>query len=105
MQHARESGGAHGSETLTLCCDRFSRVRSTALGVIFCSLEDETGTANLIIRPTIYSRFRKEATGAVALITEGRVERQGEVAHLQTARIEDVSHALDQLRSVSRDFH
>ena len=78
---------------------------STALGVIFCTLEDETGTANLIIRPTIYSRFRKEATAAVALITEGRVERQGEVAHLQTARIEDVSHALDQLRSVSRDFH
>ena len=78
---------------------------STALGVIFCTLEDETGTANLIIRPTIYDRFRKEATGAIALITEGRVERQGEVAHLQTARIEDLSHALDQLRSVSRDFH
>ncbi len=77
---------------------------STAAGIVFCTLEDETGVANLIIRPSIYERFRRTARGAVALLAEGRVERQGEVVHLQTARLEDLSKSLTELGSVSRDF-
>ncbi len=78
---------------------------STAKGIVFCTLEDETGTANLIIRPDVYKKYRPAARGAVALIAEGRVERQGDVIHLQATRLQDMSKALKDLRSVSRDFH
>jgi error-prone DNA polymerase len=78
---------------------------STALGIVFCTLEDETGTANLVIRPPIYQKYRVAARSAIALIVSGRVERQGDVVHLQTTHIQDMSKALKDLRSVSRDFH
>jgi error-prone DNA polymerase len=78
---------------------------STAKGIVFCTLEDETGTANLIIRPAVYQKYRLAARGAVALIAKGRVERQGDVVHLQTTHLQDMSKTLDDLRSVSRDFH
>ena len=78
---------------------------STALGIVFCTLEDETGTANLVIRPNIYEKYRAAAYGASALITEGRVERRGKVVHLNVTRIMDMSARLKDLRSRSRDFH
>jgi error-prone DNA polymerase len=77
----------------------------TAKGIVFATMEDETGTANLIIRPNIYEKYRPAARGAVALLAEGRVECQGEVVHLQVSRVTDLSKSLAQLRSVSRDFH
>jgi error-prone DNA polymerase len=77
---------------------------STALGIIFCTLEDETGVANLVIRPPIYQKYRCAARGAVALIAEGRIERQNEVVHLQCTRLQDLSTALPDLASTSRDF-
>ena len=78
---------------------------STAKGIVFCTLEDETGTANLIIRPNIYEKNRRAARGAVALVAQGRVERQGEVVHLQVTRLADLSTSLAELGSVSRNFH
>jgi error-prone DNA polymerase len=77
----------------------------TAKGIVFCTIEDETGTANLIIRPAVYRKYRQVAHGAVALVAEGRVERQGEVVHLQVTRVEDLAAYRVNLRSVSRDFH
>jgi error-prone DNA polymerase len=77
---------------------------STAKGIVFCTLEDETGTTNLIIRPAIFERYRQVAAGAAALLVEGHIERQGEVVHVQAGRIHDLSRALSDLRSVSRDF-
>jgi error-prone DNA polymerase len=78
---------------------------STAKGILFYTLEDETGIANLIVRPGVYARYRRAARGAVALLAEGRVERQGEVIHVQTVRLSDLSEHLDRLPSCSRDFH
>ncbi len=77
---------------------------STAKGIVFCTLEDETGTTNLIIRPAIFERYRQVAAGATALLVEGHIQRQGEVVHVQACRIHDLSRALSDLRSVSRDF-
>ncbi len=76
----------------------------TAKGIIFVTLEDETDVTNLVIRPAVYERFRRAAEG-FAWIAEGRVERAGDVVHVQTARITDLSDALDRLRVLSRDFH
>ena len=77
----------------------------TASGTLFYTLEDETGMANLIVRPQVYERCRRAARGAVAVLAEGRVERQGEVIHVQTERITDLSKYAARLQVRSRDFH
>ncbi len=77
---------------------------STAMGIVFCTLEDESGVANLVIRPKVYDRYRAAARAAVALIAEGRIERTNDVVHLQVATLTDMSRALASLSNVSRDF-
>jgi error-prone DNA polymerase len=76
----------------------------TAKGIVFCTMEDETGPANLIIRPNIYEKYRSTAYGAAALIAEGRIEREGKVVHLQVYRLQNLSTALAKLPHMSRDF-
>jgi error-prone DNA polymerase len=78
---------------------------STAKGIVFCTIEDETGTANLIIRPDIYGKYRTVAGGAAAIIASGHVERQGDVVHLLVEHLDDAAGGLCELRSQSRDFH
>jgi error-prone DNA polymerase len=77
---------------------------STASGIVFATIEDETAAANLILRPRIYDRFRPVAQ-RVAWIVEGRVERAGSVVHVQVGRLCDLSDRLQTLRVSSRDFH
>jgi error-prone DNA polymerase len=78
---------------------------STASGIVFATIEDETGVANLIIRPHIYDRYRKAARHAVVLIARGFVERQGEVVHIMVRSLEDAGDLLQGLDAASRDFH
>jgi len=78
---------------------------STASGVVFITLEDESGVANLIIRSAVYERDRRAARSAIALVAEGKIERQGLVIHVQAHRLIDLSEHLGRLRRVSRDFH
>lgn len=75
---------------------------ATAGGVLFITLEDETGVANLIVRPGVYERYRRAIRQAVVLLAYGRVERQGVVTHLLVERAEDLRATLG---AVSRDFH
>jgi error-prone DNA polymerase len=93
--------------------DRFVRVAGlvlvrqrpgTAKGITFVTLEDETGTANLIIRQNIWERFYRAARTAVALIAHGRLQIKDEVIHVLVSRLEDLSDRLPSLRSQSRDF-
>ena len=77
---------------------------STAAGITFATIEDETDVANLIIRPTIFERFRPIARGAAALIADGRVERMGRVVHVQVSRLRDVTESVRKLSTKSRDF-
>ncbi len=76
----------------------------TASGVVFATLEDETGIANLMIRPAVYERFRTAAHG-FAWIAEGRIDRAGDGVHVQTTAIRDLSESLESLRIASRSFH
>ncbi|HEY3245416.1 MAG TPA: error-prone DNA polymerase [Phycisphaerae bacterium] len=78
---------------------------ATAAGILFITLEDETSIANLIIRPQVYERHRIAARTAVALIADGRIERQGAVIHIQAAHLTDLSERWIRLRSAARDFH
>jgi len=77
---------------------------STAKGITFVTLEDETATANLIIRPEVWKRFRAAALGATVLIASGPLQRQGENIHVLVAKLEDFSVHLDGMTSQSRDF-
>jgi error-prone DNA polymerase len=77
---------------------------STANGITFVTLEDESGQANLIIRPHIWDRYHVAARTASALIAHGRLQREGQVIHLLTHRIEDLSARMANLPSRSRDF-
>jgi error-prone DNA polymerase len=76
----------------------------TAGGITFVTLEDETGVANLIIRPTVWQRFRKAAHGATVLLAQGRLQREGLVIHVLATRLENLSDRMAELGSQSRDF-
>ncbi|MGQ0629393.1 MAG: OB-fold nucleic acid binding domain-containing protein, partial [Phycisphaerales bacterium] len=78
---------------------------ATAKGILFITIEDETGPANLIIRPRIFEQFRHAARQSVLLLVRGHVERQGIVLHVIARTLEDVSHLLVDLNTPSRDFH
>ena len=69
------------------------------------TIEDETGTANLIVWPQVWERFRRVARQARALIATGLLQRQEGVIHLIVDRLEDVTTQLPDLGHVSRDFH
>jgi error-prone DNA polymerase len=60
----------------------------TARGVVFLSLEDETGMANIIIPPHVWQRFRSIGVSASALLVHGRVERLDGAVSLLATRLE-----------------
>jgi error-prone DNA polymerase len=75
----------------------------TAKGVIFITLEDETGTANVIVWPAKFEQFRRQIlTGRMMRIT-GRMQREGQVIHVVADRIEDLSGMLDSLDTADDD--
>ena len=69
------------------------------------TLEDETGIANLVVRPRIYERDRKAARHGVVLLARGRVERDGDVVHVLVDRLDNLDDELAALVASSRDFH
>ena len=69
----------------------------TAGGVVFLTLEDETGVVNVIVWRTLFERFRRAVIAGRLLRVTGRVERQAGVIHLVAERIEDISDLLDRL--------
>jgi len=77
---------------------------STAKGVTFVTLEDETGVANLIIRPAVWRRCRRAALRAVLLLAHGRLQREQDVIHVLVTRLEDLSDHVSPLGPQSRDF-
>jgi error-prone DNA polymerase len=77
----------------------------TASGVIFATLEDETGTVNVVIWRDVADRQRRELLSARLLAVHGVVERQGRVVHLVANRLVDHSRLLGSLLVRSRDFH
>ncbi len=76
----------------------------TASGVVFLTLEDDTGLANVIVHPRLVERQRREVLGARLLGVLGVLQREGEVVHLIARRLVDHSELLGQLPVRSRDF-
>ncbi|MBB5610039.1 error-prone DNA polymerase [Janthinobacterium sp. S3M3] len=76
----------------------------TAKGVIFMTLEDETGTVNVIVWPNLVEEQRREVLSAPLLGVYGVWQREGIVRNLVAKRLVDMSHLLGRLRTSSRDF-
>ncbi|MGC2414420.1 MAG: OB-fold nucleic acid binding domain-containing protein, partial [Stellaceae bacterium] len=70
----------------------------SANGVVFITLEDETGIANLIVWPAILERFRRAALGATLLYCRGRLQREESVIHLVAEDLRDMTVRLNTLR-------
>jgi len=67
-------------------------------GVVFITLRDETGIANVVVWPSIFDKFRKEVMGGRLLLIEGRIQRSPEgIIHLVADRITDRSFELERL--------
>jgi len=69
----------------------------TASGVIFLTLEDETGVSNVVVWPKTYERFRRAVMGGRLLRVTGHLQREGIVVHLIAQQIEDLSPRLSDL--------
>ena len=66
----------------------------SAKGVMFITLEDETGIANLVVWPQTFEKFRRSVMTASMLAVRGRIQREGEVVHLVAYQLTDLSAEL-----------
>jgi single-strand DNA-binding protein len=69
----------------------------TAKGVIFLTLEDETGVVNVIVWRKLYEQFRRAVISGRMLRVTGRLQRAHSVTHVIAEQIEDISPMLDRL--------
>jgi error-prone DNA polymerase len=82
----------------------------TATGVVFLTLEDETGNINVVVWSSILDRYRAALLQGQLLKIKGVVEREGAVIHVVAGFVEDATAALQAMRQEalpfkSRDFH
>jgi error-prone DNA polymerase len=95
----------HGSAIRTAGLVVTRQRPGTATGVVFITLEDETGVINLIVWSSLVETQRREVLGARLLGVDGEVQREGDVVHVIAKRLHDHSPLLGRLAVTSRDFH
>ncbi|MBB73481.1 MAG: error-prone DNA polymerase [Planctomycetaceae bacterium] len=78
---------------------------STAKGITFVTLEDETGSMNAIVKPAVWKRYERIATDSQAWIVQGKIERHQEVVHIVVRSLESLVVDLEHPLQVSREFH
>lgn len=76
----------------------------TASGVIFMSLEDETGMSNLIVWPRVQQTQREAVFGARLMVVQGELQSELGVIHVIAAKVRDYTHWLGRVQVGSRDF-
>ena len=77
----------------------------SASGVIFVTLEDESGTVNVVVWPSFAEAQRQALLKARLLAVTGTIQQESGVLHLIAGRLEDLSSWLGELEASSRDFH
>jgi len=73
----------------------------TAKGVIFLTLEDETGVANVVVWARTFERFRRAVIAGRCLKVTGRLQRDGDVVHVVAEGVEDISALLDEITALN----
>jgi error-prone DNA polymerase len=76
----------------------------TASGVIFMTLEDETGVANIVVWPRNFEQFRPQVLGARLTLVRGELQSESGVIHVIADHIEDLTPLLDELASDTKPF-
>jgi error-prone DNA polymerase len=69
----------------------------TAKGVVFITIEDETGTANIVVWSKLMAKYRRTIMSARLLAVRGKVQREGDVIHVVAQELFDRTHDLDTL--------
>lgn len=77
---------------------------STAKGITFVTIEDETGTANLIFHTDVWEHYRQITRHSSAWIIDGKVESKDTVIHVIVKRVKDLSTSLAELPTKPRNF-
>ena len=77
----------------------------TAKGITFVTLEDETGSINLVLFKAVWERFFQVAQTSNAWLVDGKLENQKGVIHVIVGRITDLTNEVEGLTVRSRDFH
>ena len=77
---------------------------SSARGITFVTLEDETGLANLIVKQDVWERCYQAARTARVMLATGTLQNQQGVIHVQADRLLDLSESLAEITTSSRDF-
>jgi error-prone DNA polymerase len=75
----------------------------TAKGICFITIEDETGTANLVIYQKLFDEYRKEIIQSKLLMVEGRLQREGSVIHVIVKRCFNYSKLLQRLMTTNEE--
>ena len=108
-RHVRQAGEQQRfrqDELVTVAGVVLSRQRPmTASGIVFVTLEDETGVMNLVVYPKVFERYELAVRHASILLARGRVDRRGEVVHIRADRFERLDLPTGSIDLRSRDFH
>jgi len=100
-ERASPSGRAVSVGGMVLCRQR----PGTASGVVFLTIEDETGIANIVVWRNVFDRYRRVARLSNLLLVHGVVERQGDVIHVHARRLESLDDRMPSLAAIDRSFH
>ncbi|WP_422071460.1 OB-fold nucleic acid binding domain-containing protein [Tranquillimonas rosea] len=97
LPHARLDEPPQGARVAVAGLVLVRQRPGTAKGVIFITLEDETGICNVIVWRSLYERYRRAVIAGRCLRVTGRLQREGAVVHVVADVIEDISWMLDDL--------
>lgn len=76
----------------------------SAKGVMFITIEDETGPANIVVWPKLFEKRRRIVLGASLMAINGRIQREGDVVHLVAQQLFDLSSDLSGLADRDMEF-
>lgn len=76
----------------------------SAKGVMFITIEDETGPANIVVWPSLFEKRRRVVLGSSMMAINGRIQREGEVVHLVAQQLFDLTSDLSGLADRDTEF-
>jgi error-prone DNA polymerase len=76
----------------------------TAKGILFMSLEDETGISNVVVMPDVFEQQRVDIVGHPWVVVEGQMQNVDNVIHVMARRVLPMPRAME-IGSISHDFH
>lgn len=77
---------------------------ATAKGLVFLSIEDETGSANVVVRPPVWQAADVHARRGAVVVVSGRVQRRGSIVHILATKLTGSQEMSPALPRQSRDF-